>query len=42
MVLLIENEETTINHIIYENFMKFFECNGDVFFSDIHVLVISL
>ena len=34
MIILIENEETIINHIIYENFMKFFECNGEFIIID--------
>ena len=42
MIILIENEETIINHIIYENFMKFFEYNSEFIIIDMKVLVISL
>ena len=37
MVFLSKNEETTINHIIYENFMKNLECNGDAIIIDMQV-----
>ena len=37
MVILIENEETIINHIIYEIFMKIFEYNGDIIIIDMQV-----
>mgnify|MGYP003702817319 CR=1 FL=1 len=37
MVILIENEGTIINYIIYENFMNNFECNGDVIIIDMQV-----
>ena len=37
MVILIENEKTTIKYIIYENFMKIFEYNSEFIIIDMKV-----